>query len=246
MGNSGLKEFTYAVPTNNPKRKDNETDIYRAAESIGKDIFDIGDKVTLPELFERRFNNPNLVGFAHRVYDPNTQSFTNEVKTYTNGEYFEMMMAVGSAILGNDLAPEINEYKDFRLRFVGMYSPNSIQQAVVDTACAYYGLTVVPIYDTLGEEATVFIFNQTKMRVVCTSAKHLEKLIKLNNEQNMFQHLKTIIVLDPENLPDHLSSSNKEGNIILYKWSHLLDMGRKKIIKFPKLNKDSDETIYIK
>merc|ERR1719427_505016 len=111
-----------------------------------------------------------------------------------------MVKAMGSAIMTNNWAPEIHEYKDYKLRFVGMYSPNNIQQAVVDVAGSFYGLTMVPIYDTLGEEATAFAFKQTKMAFCCIAAKHLSKITKLQQEDDSFGNLRTLLVLDPENL----------------------------------------------
>jgi long-subunit acyl-CoA synthetase (AMP-forming) len=44
------------------------------------------------------------------------------------------------------------------------------------------GVTVVPIYDTLGEEATQFAFDQTDMEVCFISAKHLDRIIKVKQD----------------------------------------------------------------
>ena len=39
------------------------------------------------------------------------------------------------------------------------------------------GVTCVPIYDTLGEEATKFAFDQTEMEVCFITTKHLDKIV---------------------------------------------------------------------
>lgn len=43
-------------------------------------------------------------------------------------------------------------------------------------AAVIYGFTSIPIYDTLGEEATEFIFEQTKTTVLFITKKHLNKM----------------------------------------------------------------------
>lgn len=52
------------------------------------------------------------------------------------------------------LAPEKDKLNGQSLRFAGIYGQNSINYVLVDLACMLTGVTVVPIYDTLGEEAT--------------------------------------------------------------------------------------------
>ena len=40
----------------------------------------------------------------------------------------------------------------------GIYSHTSIKFLLIDMAAIIFGFTSIPIYDTLGEEATEFIF----------------------------------------------------------------------------------------
>ena len=56
------------------------------------------------------------------------------------------------------LAPEINEWKNYSLRFLGIYSKNTVEYLVADIGSCIQGITTIPIYDTLGEEATNFAF----------------------------------------------------------------------------------------
>lgn len=39
-------------------------------------------------------------------------------------------------------------------RFIGIYSKNNLEYFINDIGCCIYNITIVPIYDTLGEEAT--------------------------------------------------------------------------------------------
>ena len=40
------------------------------------------------------------------------------------------------------------------LQFVGIYSRNRIETYIIDMGCCIQNIVIVPIYDTLGEEAT--------------------------------------------------------------------------------------------
>lgn len=57
-----------------------------------------------------------------------------------------------------DLVEEIKEWNNYSLKFVGSYSKNTVNSLILDISCSIYGFTIIPIYDTLGEEATVFAF----------------------------------------------------------------------------------------
>ena len=60
---------------------------------------------------------------------------------------FEMSNHLGSHILNKKL-----EYKEdiFGMKIVGIYAKNRYEWIAADIACTLYGLTLVPLYDTLG------------------------------------------------------------------------------------------------
>lgn len=43
------------------------------------------------------------------------------------------------------------------LRFAGIYSVNSVNYLLADFACLLMGISIVPIYDTLGDQAISYI-----------------------------------------------------------------------------------------
>lgn len=112
-----------------------------------------------------------------------------------------------------DLVDEINEWNDYSLRFVGIYSKNTVNYLISDVACVCYGLTVVPIYDTLGEEATLFAFNETKMKSCFISSNHAGKMIELKKEGKL-PHLENLLILDYQNLAQDKFDSHSELRII--------------------------------
>ena len=56
------------------------------------------------------------------------------------------------------LTKEINEWNNMTLSFIGIYSKNTVRYFIADIACGIQNITIIPIYDTLGEEATEFCF----------------------------------------------------------------------------------------
>ena len=56
-----------------------------------------------------------------------------------------------------------------------MYGPNCLEWALTEQSCNAYGLTLCPIYDTLGADSVEFILQQTQMKTcVCTPSETLK------------------------------------------------------------------------
>lgn len=58
-----------------------------------------------------------------------------------------------------DLLSEEHTWNNHTMNFIGIYAKNSLNFLLVDMACTLYGITIIPIYDTLGEQATLFAFS---------------------------------------------------------------------------------------
>ncbi len=87
-----------------------------------------------------------------------------------------MAERIGSALIKMNVIHEISDWRDYSLKIFGIYSISSQYFLIADLAAIIYGFTTVPIYDTLGEEATEFIFEQTKMSVLFLTQKHYVKM----------------------------------------------------------------------
>ncbi|KAH8864372.1 Long-chain-fatty-acid--CoA ligase 1 [Schistosoma japonicum] len=72
--------------------------------------------------------------------------------------------------------------------FVGILSKNSPEWIIVELACAFSGYTIVPLYDTLGEEAVLNILKQTKLPLMfCDSTEVVQRLI--TSAPDTLQHI---------------------------------------------------------
>lgn len=49
------------------------------------------------------------------------------------------------------------------MKFIGFYSINTVRLITADISCGIYNYTIIPLYDTLGEEAFELVLKQTKL-----------------------------------------------------------------------------------
>ena len=85
-----------------------------------------------------------------------------------------------------NLVENINEWNNMNFRFIGIYSKNNLEYFINDIGCCLYNITIIPIYDTLGEEATQFSFNQTKMKTCICTANHVNNILRNKYENGLF------------------------------------------------------------
>lgn len=68
---------------------------------------------------------------------------------------------LGAGINELNLIPEVQEYKGFQLKMIGVFSKNREEWLLLECANILYGNTMIPLYETLGLEAFPYILNQT-------------------------------------------------------------------------------------
>ncbi len=77
---------------------------------------------------------------------------------FTAKKVFNTAENIGSGLFHKDLITNKNDWNNRKMKFIGIYSKNSVRYLTIDIACGIYGITSIPIYDTLGESATNFAF----------------------------------------------------------------------------------------
>nr|XP_061787619.1 long-chain-fatty-acid--CoA ligase 5-like [Nerophis lumbriciformis]XP_061787620.1 long-chain-fatty-acid--CoA ligase 5-like [Nerophis lumbriciformis] len=81
--------------------------------------------------------------------------------------------------------------------FIGIFAQNRPEWIISELACYTYSMVAVPLYDTLGPEALVFIIDQADIStVLCDTQKKAEALLQ-NCEKGQTPVLKTVVVMDP-------------------------------------------------
>lgn len=79
------------------------------------------------------------------------------------------------------------------MRLIGIYSKNRYEWFITDWACVLFGITTVPLYDTLGVENLSYCLHQTEMTSLFVSSSSLKTLLELKD----MGKLRTIISYDP-------------------------------------------------
>ncbi|XP_072281258.1 long-chain-fatty-acid--CoA ligase 5 [Pyxicephalus adspersus] len=87
-------------------------------------------------------------------------------------------------------------------QFIGVFSQNRPEVVIAELACYSYSMVVVPLYDTLGPEAIVFIINRAELSVVVCDKPDKAQILLNNCEKGLTPVLKIVIVM--EEFPDDL------------------------------------------
>uniref|UniRef100_A0A3B5K7M3 Long-chain-fatty-acid--CoA ligase n=1 Tax=Takifugu rubripes TaxID=31033 RepID=A0A3B5K7M3_TAKRU len=96
---------------------------------------------------------------------------------------------LGSGLLHRGLKPSSDT-------FIGIFAQNRPEWIIGELACYTYSMVAVPLYDTLGPEALVFIINQAGIStVLCDNQNKAETLLQIC-EKGQTSVLKTVIVMD--------------------------------------------------
>lgn len=237
MGNS-QSQIVYNVPSSNVEVA-GETLAYRNPKSEGLDLYKAYGGRTIHEAYRERFDRfPDVDGFGRRIYNPATKTYSEQAQWITNRQFREEAEALGSGLLNLKLCPTINEWRNMSLRFAGIYAKNSLEYLLFDVACTMYDITLVPIYDTLGEEATAFAFRQTHMETCAMTVNHISPILKQKQNES-FSALRNIIIMDPINLTPELEDQSRVNGIKLIRWNELSAAGRQNLHKWAEVSPKS-------
>ncbi|KAK7919355.1 hypothetical protein WMY93_010639 [Mugilogobius chulae] len=96
---------------------------------------------------------------------------------------------LGSGLLHKGLKPGSNT-------FIGIFAQNRPEWIIGELSCYTYSMVVVPLYDTLGPEALVFIIDRADISTVLCDTQTKAQTLLQNVEKGQTPVLKTIIVMD--------------------------------------------------
>ena len=269
------RSFGYNMAHTEPKL--GESSIFRNKRSLDKPLFVNPKGVTnMQEFWDQKFANNKeewFIGCRRYTKTPQDMRKENQSKVgleektdlnvkdlgqsplndffsfYTYAAVEKKIKRLGSGIINLGLAPELNEFEDFKIKFVGIYSKNSTEWLLTDIACSYYGLTVVPIYDTQGEEATKEMFDQTNLTTLFLTCTHLNGILDSFKKGNVAK-LKNQVIMDPMQLEFYpakyydtivkLKTLEKDNKLKVYYFNDILEAGDN-LVEAPKI---SPETIF--
>jgi len=106
-----------------------------------------------------------------------------------------------------------------RLKRVGLYAKNCNDYAVVMFAALHAGITVVPLYDSLGHDAVRYVVHHAELDTIFTSEENLELCLRLKsppsfdttNKEAACEKLKRVYVFKDLTLPEGSKNHANRG-----------------------------------
>lgn len=105
-----------------------------------------------------------------------------------------------------------------------MFSKNRVEWGLVDWACLLFGITTIPIYDTLGDENITYVFEHTSVETIFTNDTSLKSLVKCKN----LVSIKNIVCFDP--FTEEQAALFKARGADLISFQELEESGRKSLV----------------
>uniref|UniRef100_A0A7N6BCE0 Long-chain-fatty-acid--CoA ligase n=1 Tax=Anabas testudineus TaxID=64144 RepID=A0A7N6BCE0_ANATE len=99
---------------------------------------------------------------------------------------------LGSGLIHKGLRPNTDT-------LIGIFAQNRPEWIIAELACYTYSMVAVPLYDTLGPEALVFIIDQAELSTVICDNKSKAEILLQNREKGQTPLLKNIVIMDPFN-----------------------------------------------
>ena len=96
---------------------------------------------------------------------------------------------------------------------------------MIDIAAMLFGLTLSPLYDTLGMKTAGYILNQTKTSAIAITGKNMQIIIDLKTSGDL-QNLNSMILMEAFNIPPELVTAANDAGIATYTVQQIIDEGK--------------------
>ena len=125
-----------------------------------------------------------------------------------------------------NLCPLIKFEDESPFRFLGIYSRNKKEWLLSYLGAMRDSITIVTIYETLGDKSIEFILEQSQLITIVIEIKALKKIYELAKKNKTFK-LKNLLVIDKED--DEETAKNLELlGFIIYRWEDVVEIGKEK------------------
>lgn len=106
---------------------------------------------------------------------------------------------------------------------MALYAKNREEWCVTDLACAFQGVTLVTLYDTLGAASIEYILNQTRIQTVTLSSDKVKVILGLKADGKL-EFVKNLVVFD--DITEEDSQKAKDNGVKLISYEHALKTGQ--------------------
>ncbi|GFE52900.1 hypothetical protein BaOVIS_003040 [Babesia ovis] len=176
--------------------------------------------------------------FQHGLsFDPDAPCFGSRVRKEdgTLGEYVfmsykeveTMVQRFGSGLLTIEgiQKVEVHAPEPVEATMIGIYASNCVEWLICEQTANAYGLTIVPIYDTIGEESIIHILEHTDINVVVCDVACAEKIIRVLPKAAAHT-IKALVITGTEPV------ATEECDLQVYRFSEILEKGDEDLLPF--------------
>ncbi|XP_029441498.1 long-chain-fatty-acid--CoA ligase 1 isoform X2 [Rhinatrema bivittatum] len=151
----------------------------------------------------------------------------------TYQEVADRAQYIGSALLQQGLDPSPDQ-------FIGIFAQNRPEWVITELGCYTYSMVTVPLYDTLGTEAIVYVINKADLSVVFCDTVEKTDILLNSVENGEIKNLHTIIIIDPFQ-PD-LVEKGKNCGVTIFSLKEIEALGKANL-QDPKPPKSEDLSV---
>jgi len=173
-------------------------------ELISSFFDQIKDKTTVDELKDLPFPGVDtlLKAFQKNVKEMPEQELlgTNNGKSYdwlTFKQVDDIARDFAAGVMALDLAPEV-EGEGTQWRFLGIQAKNRKEWGLTHIGNMRNNVTSITLYDTLGEDASKYVINQTGLTTIACQGDLVAKILqmKIDDKGEKIGHLKNLVTFD--------------------------------------------------
>ena len=225
MGASLLKNVTYGTYVSEPKP--GETGILRnpnVANTELRETHHLGCETVWDSfeinLIKNRHKN-NFIGYRKKI---NKNELERKFTWITYEEANDLLLNFSRGLNVLNLCPTINFENESSFRFLGIYSRNKKEWLLSYLGAMRDSITIVTIYDTLGDKAIEFILEQTQITSLVVEIKALKKIYELAQKNKTF-NLKNLIIIEKED-DEETANNIKTLGFEVYSWEEIVQIGK--------------------
>lgn len=194
---------------------------------------------TLHQLYNKCREKPKNRMLGKRKKNPDG-SFEQGFTWYDTENIFSTAEKFGSGLVNLKLIEPTCAWQNYTMKFIGIFSINTVRLLTADIACGIYNFAMVPFYETLGEESFKLILDQTQLHTCIISAKNAKTIIT-GKQKGGYSQIKTLIILDSLEFTDEMKSEAEKQGIRVILYEEVLEAGEKQIQPWAQVTPD---TIY--
>lgn len=223
MGNSAPPQITYAVPVTQFDPYAKQTATYRNPRGLKELATHPEGATTMQEVYKRSaqlYSNKEFLKWRL----PNNGDQLGPWTSQTYGQCHEISTHLGQGLIALHLVEKLREYLNYEMQFVAVYAKNRREWVLLDQACALFGITIVPIYDTLGAEAVRFIYQQTNVTTLFCTANYIDEIFK-ERAAGRTSRLENLVIMDMEPTQKHREGA-AQANMRIYSFDEVVSKGK--------------------